>query len=254
MNPFKANRNQARPLSSVLLLCLLTSPLGGAITTIIDVDVDTRVLELFPDDPQGTFSFLSVHFISTGQDQHTLLLFDVSALAPADVGSATLVLDALVDFGTNTSNLSMDVFRVTQSWMETETTWNLASTSTSWSNPGGDFVGVSSVQATNPFASSTANPSSNGEDVSWDVTSLVLGWVDETFDNKGLAIASSIGNQLHFASREAAVSNPATFEGPRLVITPVPEPSAIGWALSGSLGVFVLASRHRRSCHRDNDI
>ena len=83
----------------------------------------------------------------------------------------------------------------------------------------------------------------NGEDVSWNVTTLVAGWVDGSFDNHGFAIDSSIGNQLHFASREGAAASPATFEVPRLIINSVPEPSAIGWLLPGAVGLLTLTVR-----------
>ena len=104
-----------------LLLASGGNPLHG-ILNVIDVDVDTRVLELFPNSVEGTQPFLSVHFIGSGQAQHSLLLFDLAGITPGDVGSATLLLDANVSFGSNSGNLGMDVFRVSEPWEETEAT------------------------------------------------------------------------------------------------------------------------------------
>jgi hypothetical protein len=95
-----------------------------------------------------------------------------------------------------------------------------------WTNPGGDFVGSTGVQATNAFATATVN----GNYYEFDVTSLVQGWYDGSIANHGFALTplTNVSAQFGRVSFRTTETNPNNLDNhPRLEIEyNVPEPSA----------------------------
>jgi len=128
----------------------------------------------------------------------TLIKFDVSGIASnAEIVSAQLKLNyyKAVDLngneGTIDTTLTIKAHRVTHSWVEGTGTWSSATDdgatwnnydgTNAWGTPGGDYVGSSTISAT--------MPSSYGW-VTWDVKSMVEGWITGTNENHGLILIS----------------------------------------------------------------
>lgn len=201
--------NPIRCSGCVRLLSLMTAALRLLVgvrgeTLTLQPAGDARILSI-DDSPafQNTNyrdDILSVYFFAANI-QRTLLHFDLSAAQPGPgirLASARLTLTASTGFGGNPANAPMEVWRVTQPWVESEVTWLRASATTLWTTPGGDIAGGPH----GPYSVSTANPP-NASQVSWDVTELVDRWMEGLLPNHGLLLLSKPGNRLTFRQSES---------------------------------------------------
>jgi len=191
---------------------------------------------------QGTLDVLSTY--NFNNNQRTLLQFDLSALPTnTTVNSAILVLqrDSALHNGGDSGKLTY-VFRLTNSWVETQVTWNNRSTGNPWATAGSDYVGTTGVLNVSPYASNTLNlvdyVSPGIFALSNNVTTLVAEWVGGVYTNLGFAVTGEYLNQLVYHSREA--SNAAL--RPALILDfTIPEPSAM--ALLGLGGLLLWRRR-----------
>lgn len=131
-----------------------------------------------------------------GRQFHSLLRFDLSALAPGSrINSATLRLHASARSGAQAFNIG--AHRMTQHWSETGATWTNADDATAWSGgPGGSY-------AATPVATVAAASGWH----QWNLTPLVQEWVDGVSPNHGVELvhtAVAAGNSIDFDSREQA--------------------------------------------------
>ena len=109
--------------------------------------------------------------------QRALLKFDISSIpASATITSATLTLNATANGGA----LDLDIYEVTEAWVEGQVTWNQRTTGNNWSS-----AGVTNSATTTPTLNTGATGLHN-----WDVTTLVTDWYNLTKVNHGLMIAS----------------------------------------------------------------
>jgi chitinase len=140
-----------------------------------------------------------------GNNRNALIRFNLGAIPSSSVVTcATLLLGQTsgADTGQN-----VQVYRVTNSWVEGQATWNRRSSANLWASPGGDFA--PGVTAT--FVPNAANHVIN-------ITSLAQFWVNNPAANFGLLLeALDIGSsgEILYSSREGA--NP-----PQLVIQHLP--------------------------------
>ncbi|MBN8246095.1 MAG: DNRLRE domain-containing protein [Verrucomicrobia bacterium] len=179
-------------------------------------------------------------YTAVGNVQRTFLRFDLSAAVPGNgmrLASARLTLTASTGFGGNPGGASMEVWRVTQPWLESEVTWLRASAATLWTTPGGDIAGG----AHGPFAASTANPA-DGTQISWDVTELVDLWVEGILPNHGLLMLSAPGNGLTFRQSEASQVGDLVTR-PHLVVEHAPGVPRLKAELGAGTGDAVLSWR-----------
>ena len=145
-----------------------------------------------------------------------MIQFDLPPIPPnTRILSAQLELYHQSNLGTNVDP-EASVFRLTQDWIEGTksgggtadgATWETWDGSNTWSTSGGDFD-VASI-ASSPLSVAT------GDWESWEIKTLVQGWLDGSFPNHGLLLKGSETTYFSFASKENADST----LHPRLTIT-----------------------------------
>ena len=181
---------------------------------------------------------------------------NASELAGATINSVSLNLFAAGADGTSNSGVvTINVFQLNRAFNETQVTWNVASTGTNWTPPGGDFSStlLSSVSAS-PVGITANQQFSFGSSASF--VSSVTGTLQQTDKTLGLLLKLDIEDTTRSIFRFNAgsttnVNIAASQFRPELVIdyTPaaVPEPSAFA-ALTGAgmLGFAVVRRRARR--------
>ena len=122
----------------------------------------------------ATMQTLSYMEVTTGTS-HGLMQWDM----PADMDKALVAsaLLTLVQYQANStqSGQLINLHRVTADWKESDATWTIARDAIPWASAGGSYAAV-------PFASITPV---NGS-LTWDVTTLVSGWVDNDYGDFGL--------------------------------------------------------------------
>jgi hypothetical protein len=106
-------------------------------------------------------------------------------------------------------NVSITAHRITSGWEEDEVTWRQRRSGISWNTDGGDFDAA-------VFATTSVGPTS-GIRYEWNLTDLVQGWVDGTYPNHGVILATAengIFGERFFSSDETIETR-----RPRLTIT-----------------------------------
>jgi hypothetical protein len=162
--------------------------------------------------------------------QHSLLQFDLSSIpANQTIAFATLTVyrDSQIWNGGDNGQPS-NIYRVSTPWVNTEATWNQAAAGTPWTNPGGDYVGTTGVQATHPYASNMLNlnvigsKGDTGEGgifpLYFDVTALVTEWYTGVNPNNGLLMEGPPGNELHFRADRG--NDPSIYPGLTITFHP----------------------------------
>ena len=169
---------------------------------------NVRIVTYAPDQNQVNTDALSVYHRG-GNDQNSLLLFDLSSIPSGHtITQATLALqhDTSI-YGTGDLGVDTQVFRLTQSWIQWQATWNSysgyrQSNFAAWNQPGGDFVGIMGLtDGSDPYANTTLNLDDNTPGVfemDLDVTALVTEWYNGVSPNYGLLLTAPEGNGLHF--------------------------------------------------------
>jgi chitodextrinase len=139
-----------------------------------------------------------------GFERRLLIGFDLSSIPP----TRTVVDAKLRLYETTTSvGQTINLYRLTDSWVESQTNWNFRNSVNRWITPGGDF-------STTPVASFIPNLANQYREIS--ITGLTQNWVNGTFSNHGLLLRSSgTSGEVKFASRETIT----TSQRPELCIT-----------------------------------
>ena len=139
-----------------------------------------------------------------GFERRLLIGFDLSSIPPTRT-----VVDAKLRLYETTSiaGQTINLYRLTNSWVESQMNWNFRDSVNRWVTPGGDY----SATAVGSFVPDVA-----GQYREVSVTSLAQNWVNGTFSNYGLLLrASGAIGEAKFASREALL----TSQQPELCIT-----------------------------------
>jgi hypothetical protein len=180
---------------------------------------DTYISEASPTTNYGTATPLLLDGDTTGgKDAYVLLKWDVTAIP-----SGSTVQSAKVKFYvTNASTQTYEFYALNRAWVETQATWNLAATGSSWSVPGakGSTDRGSTVRGTvTATATGAVTVTLNSSGVS-----LVQSWVNSPSSNHGFLLADSANaDSLQFASREATTAS----QRPRLEVTYVPPSTTV---------------------------
>ncbi len=167
--------------------------------------VDAYIWEWTPNTNYGVDDEVWVAY-SNNNTARSLFKFAVERLpAGARILNATLSLEH--ESG-NGSDVPITAHRITRDWDEGEVTWNLREAGTNWDTAGGDFDAAI-------YSTTEVGPTS-GVRYEWDLTGLVQGWVDGTFANQGVALATTMSNSIgeRFFSSDETVAT----RRPRLTI------------------------------------
>lgn len=224
---------------------LLASSGGATAVTVTNVaTADTHVRIGSPTSIYGSSSPLVVgDYVSPNSAYRTMLQFDVSSIPSGKVLSATLRLQNAAN-GVKNGQAYGYVFRLTNSWSETQASWSNRLTGTPWSAAGGDFDG----SLTN--GTILLQPYAVVSNIVYEVnvTALVRGWVDGAYPNDGLVIVSPMEGSntyrlFYFESRESTTSGAVL---PSLVIVyDIPEPTTLALGL---LAIGFAWIRRRGAC------
>jgi|GEM_PF-2796947 len=157
--------------------------------------------------------------IRDGEDKHTLIYFDLSAI-PADtaIHQATLRIFFEVAYGVGDQNKSgylFDLYHVADPeargmWVEHEATATLRRASVPWTAAGNVFTSLSAT----PVARIFSHPKGYGLGAEnfwseWDVTSAVQGWFTNAFPNQGFLLdgRNTLGQDAIAHSSEHATAS-----------------------------------------------
>jgi hypothetical protein len=138
--------------------------------------VATADTELWFNSPNSNYGTAKSFWTGGLNDlDHSVIQFDLSSIpAGAVIDSAQL---SLLRKG-GSGNGVISAHRVTESWVETQATWNNRATATPWATGGGSYA---------PVADATVTVSSNIR-YSWDVTATAQAWTNGSQPNHGLLI------------------------------------------------------------------
>jgi hypothetical protein len=141
---------------------------------------------------------------NAGLERRSLIGFDLSSIpSPSTILSSTLRLYET----TTIAGQTITLYRLTNSWVESQVKWSLRTSSLSWSTAGGDYQNT---------ALATLNPNLANQYRDIDVTAVTQGWYNGTFSNNGFLLRSSGTNgEVRFGSKEAIL----TSQRPQLCIT-----------------------------------
>ena len=137
-------------------------------------------------------------------ERRTLIGFNLSSIPT----SSTILSSTLRLYETTTvAGQTITLYRLTNSWVESQVKWGLRSTGVSWSTAGGDYQNT----ALATFAPNLAN---QYRDIN--VTAVTQGWLNGTLSNYGFLLRSSGSNgEVIFGSKEATL----TSQQPQLCVT-----------------------------------
>ncbi|UCG70079.1 MAG: DNRLRE domain-containing protein, partial [Thermoplasmata archaeon] len=118
-------------------------------------------------------------------ERRALLWFDISSLSDTKILDAQLELDFY--YSNDGSSVDISAHRVitTSPWAEMNANWQKRDLFNNWDTPGGDFI-------ISPEATITGLITDYGWK-KWNITSLVDGWVNGTYENNGVLLWGSSG-------------------------------------------------------------
>ena len=140
---------------------------------------------------------------AAGDNRHSLIYFDLPTLPPGvDIVSARLELYHS-DTTSATGSPEAVAYRVTQDWTEGTQAGAGAADGATWDtrNGGDNWLVAGGDSDTRVVASSSISPAS-GDWESWEVKSLVEGWLDGRYPNYGILLRPDGDLNVAFASRE----------------------------------------------------
>ena len=171
-------------------VCIPDNGGGGNSTIIITQGIDTYMKEKSANRDDNYGGKDKLHHKATANDQERgLIQFDLAAHAGNTVASATLYM--YLDKGEGAGN-TIEAHSITTAWEEgTETggqgesNWDEATSSSSWTNSGGDY---------NPTVAGSMLTDAKGYQAMILPLSLVQDWLDNPVNNFGLMLLSTGGD------------------------------------------------------------
>jgi uncharacterized repeat protein (TIGR01451 family) len=169
---------------------------AGSITTRLTASADNWLRQDAATTNYGTDAQLRTRpNPGPSQDNHAIVLFDLSGIpAGATVVSATF---GIYEETTRDSTQTITLYRLTESWTESGSTWNSRNGTNNWSTAGGTYNATS----LGSFA-----PTAVGFKT-FSVGSVVQNWLNGTYANDGFILVATTTNQtgdVRFTSRDNA--------------------------------------------------
>jgi len=170
----------------------------------------------------GNSTTLKLHSAVSGRER-ILIKFDISRIPPtASVTEATLHLFAW--YRNQTFEVNAKAYKVLRRWNEDDATWNQATDSTFWGQPGCSAPGSDY----DPASFAATGLSYTNRYYSWDLTEMAQNWVANPASNEGVLIVGE-GPAAQYQLRASEI--PAANQRPYLVVTyrmiePSPTPSS----------------------------
>lgn len=233
-------------VSTLLAACSLAQ----AATYSLTASADAGLRADQPATNTGSANQFILGFLNTNVELRGVLSFDLSALslAPGEfvssvtLGIATLQADNSVSLNTP---VTVNLYKLTTAYVESQVTWNNATTSAAWSTPGGAFGStiLSSAEVNAEAAGGTVNTWASTAAFTSIVSSSIGGTVDFLLAMDRADVADLTRNVAYLRSRNG--TSTVTYL-PTLTITTstIPEPSTYSLlAASCALGLVLL---HRR--------
>jgi hypothetical protein len=142
-----------------------------------------------------------------------IVRFDVSAIPPGSiVKGATLRLFAAENNSSTANPKNIDAYALVEPWVEGSrtgagtadgVTWATRDGVVNWTIPGAAAPGPAIATGREEASGVSPLPADFERGwVTWDVTSLVQGWVDGILPNHGVLLKSGVRDRLHFDNRE----------------------------------------------------
>jgi len=141
--------------------------------------------------------------IRSGDKRAGLIRFDLSSIPhTATVVSGTLRLD--VEYATNSNPITVSLYALNRPWSETEATWVQAAAGNPW------FIGGANGIPQDRSGTLAATLTMTDTSVyTFDITSLVQGWVANPSTNHGLVIKATAGPDVEYAIWSSDWLNPS---------------------------------------------
>jgi hypothetical protein len=159
-----------------------------------------------PTTNSGTASAISVYSFQ----KHSLLRFTglSNITGPVSVSAATLYVNAEW-IAAGTGNNTLDTYKCLRSWVETEATWNVYATGSSWATAGGRGTGDVNAGASASNVLTTSYPAYKAL-TSAQLAADVEGWINSGSNNGWLVIHNQDGvdngSQFDFSSDDNATT------------------------------------------------
>jgi len=147
----------------------------------------------------GTATTLKLGTATTGGETQfrPILFFDTSSITSTDTITSATISVYLTSSAT-TGNFTLNVYRLTSNWTETDSNWYNKDASTNWTSEGSDYN-------TEIIASALVT-----DQIGWynfTITNLASDWIDGTSDNYGILLYAPdaiIGDSKEIASSDNA--------------------------------------------------
>ena len=204
---------------------------NSATTICVSPLQDAYVIQDRPTENHGGENDLKVK-PDAGKERRILIGFDLSSIPPTST-----ILDATLRLYEDSKHdgQTVSLQRLTNSWAESQVTWNNRITGTPWATPGGDFDAT-------PLA--TFSPDIDKLYREIDVTDVTQGWVNGSYNNYGfLLLSSGVNGEVKFKSREESNAD----KNPQLCITyqelPTNQPPRVAISAPAAGSTFVSGNR-----------
>ena len=202
------------------------TPASGPITITLRQGQDgyTGVFDTYLDAWAGNVNYVDDAKLAArqGSIRVPLLRFDLSPV-PAGITIDRAILHLYVTNRSNSSALKIGIAKVVRPWDPAHVSWNRATASEAWAQPGAREVGVDrSVQL---YASDFVDGEAYWSE--WKLTALVQEWLLDPASNHGLMLLAEggVSVQYDFASSEMAPEYRPYLEIGYTLTTPRPTPS-----------------------------
>ena len=191
----------------VMMLGLLSSAFGSVVSYTIQPSNQDSYID--NGSINGNFDGPTLEVVSNNKPKRALVEFDLSTIPTGVlIETATVQLYLITPPANNRTN---DIYRVTNSWLEAQTTWRSRTSALNWTTAGGDFA---AGQTSSAFSGTSAGW------VAFDVASDVQDFIDGVQTNYGWLVKDSVEANADPATQVYAASeNSSSAIQPKLVLS-----------------------------------